>query len=133
MTDQRLTAEQVLQILNDGQPVDLDQLTLAIITDGAGPDRDRYTTYELGEILVVDRKDRREPFGEGRKPWKVDVGAHFTTDWDAAHALSSLVRDPHLQPGVYVWDGEEWTPSDREWEFDNPTVADPTRTRPVQE
>lgn len=133
MTDNpHLTAEQVLQILNGDAPVDLDQLTLCVITHGDGPDRDRYSEYERGEILVVGRESRREPFGEGRKPWKRSVGTHFTSDWDAAHALSALVRDAEFRPGVYAWDGQRWTLTDREWEFDNPVVADLTRTRQEQ-
>lgn len=96
MSDPILTADQVLHVLNDG-PVALADLELCVITEIGDFTRGR-GVFALGEVLVVN-PDGREPFGEGRKPGKWDVEAHYTRDWAEAWALSATVRAASQQSG----------------------------------
>lgn len=77
----RISPEDALQALNGGEPLDLTDLELCVIT-GSDDERDPDYTgpYELGEIVVLRESTGREPFGLGRKPWKSWVReAHFAT------------------------------------------------------
>ncbi|MFI7644159.1 hypothetical protein [Nonomuraea sp. NPDC049400] len=103
-----LTAEQVLQIINGGEPPNLQGFELCVITGGytkgfgAGPmagqivelSEETFWPFERGEILIVDRDSGREPFGEGRKPAKWSVTAVYTDDWDEAWRLRRETLGP---------------------------------------
>jgi hypothetical protein len=79
-----VTADEVLIILNDLEPVDLSTLTIVVITAGAREHFDvarqrmetvaepNFWPFRQGEILVL-ADSGREPFGEGRKPAKWSV------------------------------------------------------------
>jgi hypothetical protein len=80
-------AEDILLVLNDLDPLDLNQLKFSVITDassltaGQGPmagqivdlGEPRFWPFEKGEIIVNNGEGGRERFGEGRKPSKWDV------------------------------------------------------------
>lgn len=107
-----LTAEQVLQILNGGEPLDIGTLELCVITGGytkgfgSGPmageivnlSEETFWPFERGEILIVDRDSGREPFGEGRKPAKWGVAAVYTSDWNEAQELRQAVVGAERHP-----------------------------------
>lgn len=66
-------AEDILRVLNELEPVELDELKFSVIVD-APDDRARgYWPFERGEIVINDGEGGREPFGQGRKPGKWDV------------------------------------------------------------
>jgi hypothetical protein len=74
-----MKAEDVLLVLNELEPVNLDQLEFCVIT-GTMREDGSYWPFEKAEIIVVDKNTGREPFGEGRKPAKWDVDdEHFDT------------------------------------------------------
>lgn len=62
------TAEQILEILNGGRPVDLTALELCVVTRVGA----QGWAFELGEILALGPLGR-EPFAERRMPDKWDV------------------------------------------------------------
>lgn len=80
-------AEDILRVLNDLEPVELDGLKFSVITDAsserAGTGRmagqivdtgePSFWPFSKGEIIINDGDGGREPFGEGRKPAKWDV------------------------------------------------------------
>lgn len=63
-----MTAEDVLTVLNDLEPVDLSKWTFCVLTDA--PDGN-FSPFERGEVLVLD--EHRQEVGHGRRPAKVDV------------------------------------------------------------
>lgn len=74
-----MNAEEVLAVLNGLEPPDTTDWVFCVITDAPDDRRGGYWPFERGEIVVLDGGGR-EPFGEGRKPAKWDVGeAEFTT------------------------------------------------------
>jgi hypothetical protein len=83
-----VNADEVLQVLNDLEPVDMSGWVFAVITDAsdlvAGSGRmagqvvqlaePNFGPFEKGEVLVL-AANGREPFAEGRNPDKWDVHA----------------------------------------------------------
>ncbi len=134
-----LTAEQILTVLNQGDPFVVAEHELAVITTGytTGIGRERaagtvvtlpeetFSPFERGEIVLVGKQDKREPFGEGRSVYKAGVGAFFTDDWAAATALAALVRrDPRPEPGVYEWAEGRWVLTRlADFEYGSPTLT----------
>lgn len=118
------TAEQILYVLNDCEPLDLEALKFCVITAGFryGVRGDRladgepasYYPFYPGELLVLLGPWGREPFGQGRDPSKSSVRTFETKDYDAAIALSELIQqDPKLQPGLWEWSDGLWV---RPWD-----------------
>lgn len=99
----KLTAEQVLLVLNDMEPVNLDGLEIVVITHGASQrwntpaqkfedvETPNFWPFEQGEILLLDQYGR-EPFGQGRKPGKWDVRDQTCDTFEAAQELSAAVK-----------------------------------------
>lgn len=116
------TAEQILYVLNDCEPVDLEALEFCVITggsrrdvygrklsDGAPAD---YRGFEYGELLILNEFGR-EPFGDHRKPSKWSVTTFETKDYDAALALSELIKSGLAkQDGLYEWSDGLWVRPD---------------------
>lgn len=101
------TAEQILFVLNDCEPIDPAALWFCVITaprsDGS------WWPCQPGELLVVDDVCGRESIG-GRKPAKWDLSEYYTQDFEAAKALSDLVKGkPKPRKGWWEWDGQAWT------------------------
>lgn len=119
------TATQILCALNNCEVVDLEALDFCVITGGYMHDihlnplpagsEPNYWPFERGEVLVLNEWGR-EPFGEGRKPSKWSVTTFETKDFDAATALSGLIKlDPKLPSGLYEWSDGLWIrPDDQE-------------------
>lgn len=65
----------VLTVLNDLEPVDLDELKFSVIVDAdtSNTGGRGFWPFSKGEIIINDGQGGREPFGEGRKPNKWDV------------------------------------------------------------
>jgi len=84
-----MTADEVLLVLNGLEPVDMSGWVFCVITDAPEDRAGGYWPFERGEVVVL-AEDGREPFGEGRKPAKWDVGeAEFAT---LAEAVACRVR-----------------------------------------
>lgn len=120
------TAEQVLFVLNGCEPIDPASLWFCVITapraDGS------WWPCQPGELLVVDGEFGREPIG-GRKPAKWDLSDWYSQDFDAAKALSDLVRGkPKLRKGWWEWDGAAWTRPD-----DQRAVLERWRNAPAED
>lgn len=97
----------VLRVAAEDEDLDPDLLGFAVITSGytetAGSGRmagqivklgtPSFWPFEQGEIVVLyGSAFDREPFGEGRKPSKWDVGCEwFGHDWAAANRRSAEV------------------------------------------
>jgi len=107
------TAEQILTVLNDGEPVDYGALEWCVITGGYAQDVDgrgnvverdtvKYWPFEQGELLILN-ENGREPFGEGRKPGKWSVIEFTTRDYRQALALSQLIKANLGERGMWVW------------------------------
>lgn len=119
MTDP--TAEQILTVLNDGEPVDYSTLEWSVITGGyaeaVGAGRMagklvqlpevNYYPFEQGEILIVGPSGR-EAFGEGRKPGKWSVTEFTTRDYKQALALSQLCKANPTERGMWEWVDGAW-------------------------
>lgn len=116
------TAEQVLYVLNDCEPLDLEALDFCVVTAGSRYDlrgnklptgeEPNFWPFERGELLVLGESGR-ERFGEHRKPSKWSVGTFETKDYDSALALSELITsDPELQAGLYEWSDGLWVRPD---------------------
>jgi hypothetical protein len=100
----------LLRIAADDDELDPDRLGFAVITAGytetAGQGRmagkevklsePSFWPFEQGELLVLNGSEfDREPFGEGRKPAKWDVGCEwFGHDYEAAKRRSDEVKAP---------------------------------------
>ena len=116
------TAEQILYVLNDCEPVDLEALEFCVITggsrrdilgnrlpDGASAD---YRGFEYGELLILDGSGR-EPFGDHRNPSKWSVTTFYTNDYAAALALSELIKSGLAdQGGMWEWSDGLWVRPD---------------------
>jgi hypothetical protein len=113
------TPEQILTVLNDGEPVDYAALEWCVITGGYAQDIDRYGNlverdtvkywpFEQGELLLLN-ENGREPFGEGRKPGKWSVTAFDTRDYEQALALSQLIKANPDERGMWEWADGAWT------------------------
>ncbi len=97
-----LTAEQVLQLINDDEPVDLSSLRLCVITEGSKRafDGRRFVDAVLpgwgpffpGEILLVDRVTDREVFGRGRDVTDWGVTVVYPESLDEARRLSAEAK-----------------------------------------
>jgi hypothetical protein len=117
-------ADDVLFVLNELEPVDMDELKFCVITAGSrqvigmGPmagqiiqlpeGEERFTPFEKAEILVVVGDYGREPFGEGRAPRKWAVDESYFGTLEEAQACRAAVLDG-------TWDREtylrgEWRP-----------------------
>jgi hypothetical protein len=116
-----ITAEQVLYVLAGCQEPPLAEFWFCVIISGAHhrwsdavqkvveTKEPNYWPFERGELLVLSSEYGREPFGEGRKPSKWSVGTYQTQNFEAAKALSELVRaNTRLREGYYRWDGSAW-------------------------
>ena len=97
----------LLRIAAEDDELDPHGLGFAVITSGytetAGQGRmagqivklsePQFWPFKQGEILVLPSVFDREPFGEGRKPAKYDVGCEwFGHDYDAAKHRSDEVK-----------------------------------------
>ena len=86
-SERRTKAEDILFVLNELEPVALDEIKFSVITDasslraGMGPAAGRvvdmgepsFSPFEKGEIIINYGDGSREIFGEGRKSAKWDV------------------------------------------------------------
>ncbi|MFC6080965.1 hypothetical protein [Sphaerisporangium aureirubrum] len=79
------TAEQVLQLLNGGEPLDLSTLRFLVITESEAPD------LPVGMILIMDKTTGRTLF-DGVKPSKCGAAGVDTDDWDEAQAVSAQAQ-----------------------------------------
>jgi len=115
------TAEQILYVLNDCEPLDLEALEFCVITGGyrheingaklADGKPANYYPFERGELLVVDAGGWALP--SGRKPSKWSVTTFETKDYDAALALSELIKSGMAkQDGLYEWSDGLWVRPD---------------------
>lgn len=116
------TAEQILYILNDCEPLDLEALEFCVITGGSRRDVNGtklpddapsdYRGFELGELLILNEFGR-EPFGDHRNPSKWSVTTFETKDYDAALTLSGLIKSGLAdQDGLYEWSDGLWVRPD---------------------
>lgn len=111
------TAEQILTVLNDGEPVDYGALEWCVITGGFATDYSggrvvetdavKYWPFEQGELLILNDYGR-EPFGEARKPGKWSVTEFSTRDYEQALALSNLVKANPSERGLWEWVDGSW-------------------------
>ncbi len=114
------TFEQILTVLNDGQPLDPASVEFCVLVGGRfeipgqGPMAGKTVTlreehwwpFQRGELLIVNGRGC-ELFGEGRRTVKWDVLTFETHDYAAAVALSALVKGEH-EKGWHTWDGARW-------------------------
>jgi len=116
------TAEQILYVLNDCEPIDLEALEFCVITGGSRRDvygrrlpddaPADYRGFEYGELLILNESGR-EPFGDHRNPSKWSVTTFETKDYDAALALSELIKSGLAkQDGLYEWSDGLWVRPD---------------------
>jgi hypothetical protein len=116
------TAEQILYVLNGCETPDLESLEFCVITGGYGHDlrgeklavgeEANYWPFVRGELLVLNEWGR-ETFGEGRKPSKWSVEVFETKDYDAALALSELIKSGLAdRDGLYEWSDGLWVRPD---------------------
>jgi hypothetical protein len=116
------TAEQILYVLNDCEPVDLEALEFCVITAGsrydirgnklAAGEPANYWPFLCGELLVLGESGR-EPFNEGRKPSKWSVEVFETRNYAAALALSELIKSGLATAnGLYEWLDGLWVQPD---------------------
>lgn len=112
------TAEQILYVLNDCEALDLEALEFCVITGGSRYDMRanklppgepaNYWPFLRGELLILGESGR-EPFGEARKPSKWSVNTFETKDYNAALALSELIKSGLAnQDGLYEWSDGVW-------------------------
>lgn len=111
------TAEQILTVLNDGEPVDYSTLEWCVITGGYAETISggrivettevKYWPFEQGELLILNDYGR-EPFGEGRKPGKWNVIEFCTRDHEQALALSKLIKAHPGERGLWEWADGGW-------------------------
>lgn len=66
-------AVDILTVLNELEPIDLDELKFSVIVDAPSGRTRGFWPFAKGEIIINDGYGGREPFGEGRKPNKWDV------------------------------------------------------------
>lgn len=113
------TAAQILYILNDCEDIDLEALTFCVITAGSrygvrgnrlsDSEPANYYPFYRGELLILLDPFEREPFGQGRDPSNFSVGRFETKDFDAAVALSNVLKqDPKVEPGFWEWSDGVW-------------------------
>lgn len=113
------TAAQVLYVLNGGEDFDLEALTFCVITAGSrygvrgeklsDSEPANYYPFYRGEPLILLDPFEREPFGQGRDPSNFSVGRFETKDFDAAVALSDVLKqDPKVEPGLWEWSDGVW-------------------------
>lgn len=85
-----VSAAEVLTVINGLQEVNLDQLEFAIITHKSSGLRGWYP-FEEHEVLVLEKFEGREPFGDQRKPDKWDVQYEtFSTFAEVTKRLKEL-------------------------------------------
>jgi hypothetical protein len=92
-----MTADEILLVLNDLEPVDTASWVFCVITrTGEGA---HSWPFQLGEVLVLNEQFGREPYGEGRKPAKWDVEEeHFTTLGEAQACREAVLAGTWTKP-----------------------------------
>jgi hypothetical protein len=96
-----MNAEDVLFVLNGLEPYELSELEFAVITTPASEawsnhlqrvvPGESWWPFERGEVLVVSKPWGREPWGEGRKPGKWDVGCEYVDTLAEAMVIRNRV------------------------------------------
>lgn len=106
----RMTAEDVLFVLNHGEALDLGQYEFAVATAPSDMrfdygrqrmvDEPSWFPFAQGEILIVNREGR-EPFGEGRhcRKWGVEF-EYFTNLADAVSCRRRVLATAAVAGGA---------------------------------
>jgi len=99
-----ITAEEVLTVLNGMRPVELADLEFAVAVEPAAESwcnqlqrmvpGESWWPFSRGEVVVLDVDSGREPFGEGRKPSKWDLGFEYFDTLAEAVACRERVLAP---------------------------------------
>lgn len=109
---QHLTSDEVLYLAVGCRTVDLQSLSLIVVTGAhvPAPTEPQDWPFTPGEILIVQhsRDATRELLGtRDTEQWDTRTLSYFTSDVEQAMALAELVRGG-AERGMWEWDGDRW-------------------------
>jgi hypothetical protein len=109
---QHLTADEILYVAAGCRTVDLQSLSLVVVTGAhaPAPTEPHDWPFTPGEILIVQhgRDATRELLGtRDTEQWDTRALSYITSDVEQAIALAGLVRGG-AERGMWEWDGKRW-------------------------
>ena len=108
-----LTAEQLLWVAAGQQTIELDRVSLGVVTGthSPAPDEPQQWLFTVGEILILhtgsDGESRELLGSRSVDLWDTEALSYRTWSTDQAVALSALVRGG-AQRGVWEWVVDHW-------------------------